>query len=120
MAAKLCVHAHSSPSACANVQRALDYFGVRLNLHSPSVKFLFLKCIQARTTSNQNKVSVLAEALPYLQRFHGKTIVIKYGGAAMKDPTLKVCVQCCCWQSQNPHLISASPMQPPGKQLCAV
>jgi acetylglutamate kinase len=27
--------------------------------------------------------------MPYLQRFRGKTIVIKYGGAAMKDPTLK-------------------------------
>jgi len=35
-------------------------------------------------------VSVLSEALPYLQRFRGKTIVVKYGGAAMKDPTLKV------------------------------
>ena len=33
---------------------------------------------------------MLAEALPYLQRFAGKTIVIKYGGAAMKDPSLKV------------------------------
>lgn len=32
---------------------------------------------------------MLSEALPYLQRFRGKTIVIKYGGAAMKDPTLK-------------------------------
>lgn len=32
---------------------------------------------------------MLAEALPYLQRFRGKTIVIKYGGAAMKDPSLK-------------------------------
>lgn len=36
------------------------------------------------------RVKVLSEALPYLQRFQGKTIVIKYGGAAMKDPTLKV------------------------------
>ncbi len=35
------------------------------------------------------RVSVLSEALPYLQRFRGKTIVIKYGGAAMKDPSLK-------------------------------
>jgi hypothetical protein len=26
-----------------------------------------------------------------MQRFAGKTIVVKYGGAAMKDPTLKVC-----------------------------
>lgn len=33
---------------------------------------------------------MLSEALPYLQRFSGKTMVIKYGGAAMKDPTLKV------------------------------
>ena len=36
-------------------------------------------------------MSVLSEALPYLQRFAGKTVVIKYGGAAMKDPSLKVC-----------------------------
>lgn len=35
------------------------------------------------------RVSILSEALPYLQQFQGKTIVIKYGGAAMKDPTLK-------------------------------
>ena len=35
-------------------------------------------------------MSVLSEALPYLQRFAGKTVVIKYGGAAMKDPSLKV------------------------------
>lgn len=33
----------------------------------------------------------MAEALPYMQRFAGKTVVVKYGGAAMKDPTLKVC-----------------------------
>ncbi len=37
-----------------------------------------------------DRVSTLSEALPYLQRFRGKTIVVKYGGAAMKDPTLKV------------------------------
>ena len=37
-----------------------------------------------------DRVSVLSEALPYLQRFRGKTIVIKYGGAAMKDESLKV------------------------------
>ena len=29
--------------------------------------------------------TVLAEALPYIQRYHGKTIVIKYGGHAMAD-----------------------------------
>jgi acetylglutamate kinase len=34
-------------------------------------------------------VGTLLEALPYIREFHGKTIVIKYGGAAMKDPELK-------------------------------
>ena len=33
--------------------------------------------------------SVLIEALPYIQKFHGKTIVIKYGGNAMIDEVLK-------------------------------
>ena len=41
-----------------------------------------------------DRVSVLSEALPYLQQFRNKTIVIKYGGAAMKDPVLKVRITC--------------------------
>jgi len=36
-----------------------------------------------------NVARVLAEALPYIQRFTGKTVVIKYGGNAMVDETLK-------------------------------
>jgi acetylglutamate kinase len=35
------------------------------------------------------KARILAEALPYIRRFHGKTIVIKYGGNAMTDEGLK-------------------------------
>src|SRR5512135_2080623 len=35
------------------------------------------------------KAKTLMEALPYLRRFSGKTIVIKYGGHAMADETLK-------------------------------
>ena len=35
------------------------------------------------------KSAVLIEALPYIQRFHGKTIVIKYGGNAMTDMALQ-------------------------------
>ncbi|MBU6142400.1 MAG: acetylglutamate kinase [Betaproteobacteria bacterium] len=35
------------------------------------------------------KAAVLAEALPYIRRFHGKTVVIKYGGNAMTDDHLK-------------------------------
>ncbi|MEA2362677.1 MAG: acetylglutamate kinase [Thermoleophilaceae bacterium] len=34
-------------------------------------------------------VATLLEALPYIRDFHGKTVVIKYGGAAMTDPELK-------------------------------
>ena len=37
------------------------------------------------------KAGVLAEALPYIKRFHGRTIVIKYGGNAMTDEHLKNC-----------------------------
>ncbi len=35
------------------------------------------------------RVRVLSEALPYIQQFAGKTVVVKYGGAAMKDSALK-------------------------------
>ena len=34
-------------------------------------------------------VGTLLEALPYIREFHGKTVVVKYGGAAMTDPGLK-------------------------------
>ena len=36
-----------------------------------------------------NKAAVLIEALPYMRQFQGKTLVIKYGGHAMKDESLK-------------------------------
>ena len=35
------------------------------------------------------KAATLAEALPWLKAYHGKTIVVKYGGNAMTDDTLK-------------------------------
>jgi acetylglutamate kinase len=35
------------------------------------------------------KAKILTEALPYIQRFHGKTLVIKYGGSAMKEAVLR-------------------------------
>ena len=37
----------------------------------------------------QQRAKILAEALPYIRRFYGKTIVIKYGGNAMTDEKLK-------------------------------
>ena len=37
----------------------------------------------------QRDVATLLEALPYIREFHGRTVVIKYGGAAMTDPALQ-------------------------------
>ena len=37
------------------------------------------------------EAGILAEALPYIKRFHGRTIVVKYGGNAMTDEHLKQC-----------------------------
>ncbi len=34
-------------------------------------------------------VATLLQALPYIREFHGRTVVIKYGGAAMEDPALR-------------------------------
>ena len=35
------------------------------------------------------KARILAEALPYIRAYHGKTLVIRFGGNAMADPALK-------------------------------
>jgi acetylglutamate kinase len=37
----------------------------------------------------RDKAEILAQALPYIRQFHGKTLVIKYGGNAMTDPELQ-------------------------------
>lgn len=42
-----------------------------------------------RSEAAQSKAAVLREALPWITRFHGQTIVIKYGGNAMVDEQLK-------------------------------
>jgi len=38
---------------------------------------------------SEHDVATLLEALPYIREFHGQTVVIKYGGAAMEDPALR-------------------------------
>jgi acetylglutamate kinase len=40
-------------------------------------------------TSAKQKARILAEALPYIRAYHGKTLVIRFGGQAMADPALK-------------------------------
>ena len=37
----------------------------------------------------RDKAEILAQALPYIRKYHGKTMVIKYGGNAMTDPGLQ-------------------------------
>jgi acetylglutamate kinase len=39
--------------------------------------------------SPRTKAEILAQALPYIRKYHGKTLVIKYGGNAMTDPALQ-------------------------------
>ena len=42
--------------------------------------------------SNSDKASVLNQALPYIQKYYGKTVVVKYGGNAMTSEELKAAV----------------------------
>jgi acetylglutamate kinase len=44
---------------------------------------------QGRLSTAAQKASVLIEALPWLERFHGATVVVKYGGNAMVDDQLR-------------------------------
>src|SRR6185312_9451164 len=41
-----------------------------------------------RVRDAHQKAAILAEALPYIREFSGRTVVIKYGGHAMEDPAL--------------------------------
>ena len=43
----------------------------------------------SNTLAPHDKADILAQALPYIRKYHGKTMVIKYGGNAMTDPTLQ-------------------------------
>jgi acetylglutamate kinase len=44
---------------------------------------------ERRTSEGVASVETLLEALPYIRQFHGRTVVIKYGGAAMRDEELR-------------------------------
>ncbi|HEV3402562.1 MAG TPA: acetylglutamate kinase [Acidimicrobiales bacterium] len=44
--------------------------------------------VDTRRLGAAEKAAVLADALPYIRRFWGKVVVVKYGGAAMEDPAL--------------------------------
>lgn len=42
--------------------------------------------------SAADKARILAEALPYIRRFSGSVVVIKYGGNTMTEPALKISI----------------------------
>lgn len=45
--------------------------------------------LETNASTARAKADILAQALPYIRQFHGKTMVIKYGGNAMTDPALQ-------------------------------
>src|SRR5206468_12711936 len=53
------------------------------------MRFSSVRTIMTAKRSPEIKAGILAEALPYIKRFHGRTIVVKYGGNAMTDERLK-------------------------------
>nr|XP_043624099.1 acetylglutamate kinase, chloroplastic-like [Erigeron canadensis] len=57
---------------------------VRVKSSSQSVSTETLSAAPAKT-----RVKILSEALPFIQKFRGKTVVVKYGGAAMKSEALQ-------------------------------
>ena len=46
--------------------------------------------MENRNMSDITKTQVLIEALPYIQKFNNKKVVVKYGGSAMLDPELQL------------------------------
>ncbi|MHB1361001.1 MAG: acetylglutamate kinase [Thermoleophilia bacterium] len=61
------------------------------------------------TAKHQKRVEILLEALPYIKEFSGKTVVIKYGGSAMKSDELKegfaTDIALCKYVGMNPVIV---------------
>ncbi|KAF2294781.1 hypothetical protein GH714_017735 [Hevea brasiliensis] len=76
------------------VRHPAPYLSIRATSLSPPAT----QRTAASTSTSQSvspdrfRVDILTESLPYIQKFRGKTIVVKYGGAAMKVPELKASV----------------------------
>jgi acetylglutamate kinase len=78
-----------------NFRASCELLGVLATLQ---LQFLFSNFVWASKSMTElstpavasvDKAAILAEALPYIQRFHGKVVVVKYGGNAMTEPKLK-------------------------------
>jgi acetylglutamate kinase len=73
----------------------------------------------------RDRAEILAQALPYIRKFHGKTMVIKYGGNAMTDPALQPTLPktwcCSSWWASTRWWCTAvarrsRPAQAPGQE----
>jgi acetylglutamate kinase len=57
--------------------------------HNLLIDIFILSMTNLTNILPRDKAEILAQALPYIRKFHGKTMVIKYGGNAMTDPALQ-------------------------------
>ncbi|XP_059461558.1 acetylglutamate kinase, chloroplastic-like [Corylus avellana] len=92
---------HYPPLSCSSKTRTQTQTPKKPNfafsiLHSPSPKARSLSITNTAQddvgTAGQFRVDILSESLPFIQKLRGKTIVVKYGGAAMKSQELQASV----------------------------
>jgi acetylglutamate kinase len=57
--------------------------------HNPVQTKTYPTMTAATSIAPRDKAEILSQALPYIRKYHGKTMVIKYGGNAMTDPALQ-------------------------------
>jgi acetylglutamate kinase len=67
------------------VRRCVDKIVAHLNAHP----FTRTRQMTEPTTPKHEAARILVEAMPYIRRYYGKTLVVKYGGNAMVDPQLQ-------------------------------
>src|SRR5690625_6602264 len=66
------------------------------------------------------KAEILSEALPYIRQFHGRTVVVKYGGNAMTDEQLQrsFALVVCRSSSVGPNPVWGTEAAPQITKLC--
>jgi acetylglutamate kinase len=79
------MRAHAGYKVAACSVRVFLQFAVHF-LHTPAMTPTIHDLAHV---TPRDQAEILAQALPYIRRFHGKTLVIKYGGNAMTDPALQ-------------------------------
>ncbi|KAI3967251.1 hypothetical protein MKW92_049802 [Papaver armeniacum] len=84
------IHNLSFPISCSKPNKNLS------NFKSSPLKAVLATKNESQSPASQSpsqtRVDILSESLPFIQRFRGKTIVVKYGGAAMKSESLQASV----------------------------